>query len=199
MFNFNYYFLLYFLKHTKFSFSLFNKDKCHILNQLVAFEDIKFVYKKSLKSVFVSYLLQHTFLFLSFILLGFFIFSSVMNFFHFDSFFVGFEKTFNDFIIFHYVSFFIFLLSLFSLFSCVNAFIQAKINYFSEKLKVVYFPVSHYFPIFKKDLEKIHSLPLYDIIHNNDNLYGLLLLLVFLKHIEKEELKLIPEYFNKHW
>lgn len=199
MFNFNYYFLLYFLKHNKFAFSLFHKDKCHILNELIVFEDIKFIYKKSLKTILVSYLVQHTFLFLSFIFLGFFLFSSIMNFFHFDSFLVGFDKTFTDFIVFHYVSFFIVLLSLFSVFSCLNAFMQSKIDNFINKLKTVYFPVSYYFPVFKKDLDKLHTLPLYEIIYSNDNLYGLLLLLIFLKHIEKEELKLIPEYFIKHW
>lgn len=199
MFNFNFYLLMYFLKHQKFTFSLFSEDKRDMLNNLTQQQDIRFIFKKTLKLIPVSYFIQQSLLFLSFIMLGFFIFSSFMNIFHFDNVSLGLQKTWEDFSSLHYITFFIIFLSLFGLFSLFNIFIQIKTNNMIEHLKNNPFPVSYYVPYFQQDIQRVSATPLYNVIISNNNLYGLLVLLVFEKHVEKEEIKFIPDYFFKHW
>lgn len=199
MFNFNFHFLIYFFKSHNFKFFLLAQEKRTILNKLKDTKNILFVFNKILKVIYLSYLAQQTFLFVSAIMMGFFIFSSVMNIFHFDNFSLGINKTWNDFLVLHYISFFIILLSLFSIISLLNAFIQIKINKKVTLLQKTYFPVSNFIDYFKEDLEKVEMTPIYSMIVDNNNLYGLLLLLVFEKHIEHEEIKLIPDYFKKSW
>lgn len=199
MFNFNFHFLIYFFKTHNFKFFLLAEEKRTVLNQLTNTDNILFVFKKHLKLIYVSYLAQQTFLFISFIMMGFFIFSAVMNVLHFDNFSLGLNRTWNDFLVLHYISFFIVFLSLFSLISLLNAFIQTKINEKVSDLQKSYFPVFNFINYFQEDLDKVETTPIHDMIIQNDNLYGLLLLLVFEKHVEREEIKLIPDYFHKSW
>lgn len=190
---------MYFLKHQKFTFSLFSEDKRDMLNNLTQQQDIRFIFNKTLKLIQISYFFQQGLLFLSFIMLGFFIFSSSMNMLHFDNVSLGFQKTWEDFSSLHYITLFIIFLSLFGLFSLFNVLIQVKINEITDSLKSHTFPVSYYIPYFQQEIQRISATPLYDVINSNNNLYGLLVLLIFEKHVEKEEIKLIPEYFLKHW
>ena len=173
--------------------------KRSVLNHLKDNQDIVFMFKKHLKLIYWSYLTQQTFLFLSFIMLGFFFFSGIMNILHFDNFSLGINRTWDDFISLHYISFFITLLSLFSITSLFNAFIQFKINQRIFSLQNQHFPVSDFISYFEEDLNKVETTPIHKMIKDNDNLYGLLLLLIFEKHIERQEVKLIPEYFHKNW
>lgn len=175
------------------------EHKRSVLNHLKDNEHILFLFKKHLKLIHVSYLMQQTFLFVSFIMLGFFLFSGAMNVFHFENFSLGMNKTLDDFISLHYVSLFLILLSFFGLISLFNAFVQIKINQSISCLKETHFPVSDFINYFQEDLNKIDTTPIHGMIRNNDNLYGLLLLLIFEKHIEKQDINLIPEYFQKKW
>lgn len=199
MFNFNFHFLIYFLKINNFKFLLFKEDKRTILNNLSNHETINFVFKKYLKFIYLFYLAQQTLLFMSFVMIGFFLFSLIMNFLHFSNFLLGFTKIWNDFTSLHFISFFIISLSFFGIISLLNLIIQFQIDKYVQRLQSLKFPLSDFLPYFKEDLNKIEITPIYNIIINNNNLYGLFLFLVFEKHIEREEIKFIPEYFNKHW
>lgn len=88
---------------------------------------------------------------------------------------------------------------MFGLTSLFNAFVQIKINQSISCLKETHFPVSDFINYFQEDLNKIDTTPIHSMIKHNDNLYGLLLLLIFEKHIEQQDINLIPEYFQKKW
>ena len=66
-------------------------------------------------------------------------------------------------------------------------------------MKLVYFPLSHYIAYFSKELQRVSATPIYELILSNNNIYGLLILLIFEKHVEQEEIRLIPEYFHRQW
>lgn len=199
MFNFNFYFLIYLLKNSSpLNFNLLSFEKRYILTQLQMHPEFSFLYNKKFKSLYFLYQLQQLFLFLSFVVLGFFSFSSISSILHFDNFSLGFFKIWEDFVNLHYISLFIVSLSLFSLLSLFNAFIQFKINQKILLLKNITFPLKENLELFESDLFMIEKLPLFNIIQSNDNLYGVILLLAFEKHIELQEIKLIPDYFKKH-
>lgn len=199
MFNFNFHLLIYFFRIHNFKFLLFKEDKRTILNQLSNNESINFLFKKPLKLIYFSYIIQQTLLFVSFVMIGFFLFSLIMSFFHFSDFILSFNKIWSDFTSLHYISFFIIFLSLFGVMSLFNLFLQFKINKYVTFLKSFTFPLSDFFSNFEDDLNKVETTPIHKIILNNNNLYGLFVFLLFEKHIEREEIKFIPEYFNKHW
>lgn len=190
---------MYFLKYKTFHFSLFEKNKRHLLNNLLSQPNIQFIFNKKIKLFHFIYIMQQSALFISFVMLGFFIFSSCLSMFHFYNIEFGLFKTWSDFCDLHYVSFFICLLSSFGLLSLFNLFFQLKISSHVKALQNINFPVENYLFYFQEELQRISATPIHQIIMSNNNLYGLLVFLVLAKHIEKEEIKLIPDYFLKHW
>lgn len=108
MFNFNFYFLVYLLKHSPLTYNLLSFEKRYLLTQLQMHPEFNFLFKFKFKLIYIIYQLQHISLFISFVFLGFFIFSLVYNSFCVDNFYLSSFKIWDDFINLHYVSFFMF-------------------------------------------------------------------------------------------
>ena len=198
MFNFDFYFFMYFLKksHT-FNFKLMNPEQINELNLLNNFPDIQFIFNKKLKFFYFLHQTQLTLLFLSFVFIGFFLFSSLSSILYVDNIFIAINITWNDFINFHYVSLFICFLTLFSFIGIINLLFQLKITKIIYKLKKIEFPLHDFMELFESDLYKVERTPLFNLIISNNNLYGLILFLIFAKHLEQQELKLIPLYWKR--
>lgn len=197
MFNFNFYFLVYLLKHSPLTYNLLSFEKRYLLTQLQMHSEFNFLSKNKTKIIYIFYSLQKIFLFSSFVFLGFFLFSLLFNFFYYDNITEGFFKIWSDFINLHYISFFIILLSLFSFSGLINSFIQFKLNKKFQHLKSIHFSLDEHLEIFDSDLFLVEKLPIFNMIKSNNNLYGVFLLLSFEKHIELQEIKLISNYFKK--
>ena len=124
-------------------------------------------------------------------------FSYLSSILYVDNIFIAINITWNDFINFHYVSLFICFLTLFSFIGIINLLFQLKITKIIYKLKKIEFPLHDFMELFESDLYKVERTPLFNLIISNNNLYGLILFLIFAKHLEQQELKLIPLYWKR--